>query len=131
MTKYSENRIWPFHMHGAADNAAEMLIAGHEFPYLRSFYVRLSANPDAISIADAERYVADYTQPGAMRAGKMPVLGLGGTASFFLPIAEKMLSEVAENGTVHAVEDSGHWMAEEQPEDLLQRLREWFQETGG
>ncbi|MEU2625125.1 alpha/beta hydrolase [Streptomyces sp. NPDC007157] len=60
----------------------------------------------------------------------MPVLGLGGTASFFLPIAEKMLSEVAEHVTVRAVEDSGHWMAEEQPERLLQRLREWFHETG-
>ncbi|MFH9090321.1 alpha/beta fold hydrolase [Streptomyces sp. NPDC017673] len=62
---------------------------------------------------------------------KLPVLGLGGTASFFLPIAEKMLSEAAENVTVRAVEDSGHWMAEEQPEQLLERLREWFQETGG
>ncbi|WP_225814629.1 alpha/beta fold hydrolase [Streptomyces spinosus] len=59
------------------------------------------------------------------------VLGLGGTASFFLPIAEQMLSEVAESVTVRAVEDSGHWMAEEQPEKLLERLREWFQETGG
>jgi hypothetical protein len=27
------------------------------------------ANPDAISMADVERYVADYTAPGAMRAG--------------------------------------------------------------
>ncbi|MEU7341363.1 alpha/beta hydrolase [Streptomyces sp. NPDC007074] len=154
-SKYSENRIWHFHLHGAADNAAELLIEGHEFPYLRSFYVRLSANPDAISIADTERYVAAYTQPGAMRAGielfrafekdaednrcvlaekgklTMPVLGLGGTASFFLPMAERMLSEVAENVTVRPVEESGHWMAEEQPGKLLERLRTWFEETGG
>lgn len=61
----------------------------------------------------------------------MPVLGLGGTASFFLPLAEKMISEVAENVTVRPIENSGHWIAEEQPETLLQRLREFTQATGG
>ncbi|WP_458316411.1 alpha/beta fold hydrolase [Mycolicibacterium brisbanense] len=60
-----------------------------------------------------------------------PVLGLGGTASFFLPIAESMLSEVAENVTVRSIEDSGHWIAEEQPEGFLLRLREFIAETGG
>lgn len=154
-TNFRENKLWHFHMHGAADNVAETLIAGSEFPYLRSFYVRLSANPDAISLADAQRYVADYTAPGAMRAGlelfrafekdavdnqrvlsekgklTMPVLGLGGTASFFLPIAEEMLAEVAENFTVRPIEESGHWIAEEQPETLLRRLREFIDATGG
>lgn len=154
-TKYSQNRLWHFHFHAAAGNEAETLIAGSAFPYLRNFYVKLSANPDAISLQDAERYVADYTAPGAMRAGlelyrafekdaednrrilsekgklKMPVLGLGGTASFFLPVAEGMISEVAENVTVRPIEDSGHWIAEEQPETLLRRLREFVLETGG
>ena len=154
-TRYSENKLWHFHLHGAADNVAEMLIAGSEFPYLRSFYQRLSANPDAISISDAQRYVADYTAPGAMRAGlelfrafeqdaidnqrilaengklAMPVLGLGGTASFFLPIAQDMLAEVADDVTVRPIEDSGHWIAEEQPETLLRRLREFIEATDG
>ncbi|TCR70998.1 alpha/beta hydrolase [Rhizobium sp. BK376] len=154
-TKFSQAKLWHFHLHGAAGNVAEMLICGNEFAYLRSFYLRLCANPDAISIADAERYVADYTAPGAMRAGlelfrafeqdaednrriltekgklKMPVLGLGGTASFFLPIAEQMLLEVAEKVTVRPIEDCGHWIAEEQPERLLQQLREFVSETGG
>ncbi|MCO5999846.1 alpha/beta fold hydrolase [Actinoallomurus rhizosphaericola] len=153
-TRFSEAKLWHFHFHGAPGNIAETLIAGSEFPYLRSFYVKLSANPDAISIADAERYVADYTAPGAMRAGlelfrafekdaddnrrilaekgklKMPVLGLGGTASFFLPVAEEMLSEVAESVSVRPIEDSGHWIAEEQPATLLQRLREFVQTAG-
>lgn len=154
-TRFSEARLWHFHFHGAAGNEAETLIAGSEFPYLRNFYVKLSANPDAISLSDVERYVADYTAPGAMRAGlelfrafekdaddnrrvlsengklKMPVLGLGGTASFFLPVAEAMLLEVAENVTVRPIEDSGHWIAEEQPEQFLQRLREFTQTTAG
>jgi pimeloyl-ACP methyl ester carboxylesterase len=154
-TDFSANKLWHFHMHGAADNVAETLIAGHEFPYLRSFYQRLSANPDAISLEDAQRYVADYTAPGAMRAGlelfrafeqdaadnrrvlaergklTMPVLGLGGTASFFIPIAEAMLTEVADDVTIRSIEDSGHWIAEEQPETLLLRLREFIEATGG
>jgi len=152
-TKFSEARLWHFHFHGAPDNAAETLIAGNEASYLRSFYVKLSANPDAISISDVERYIADYTAPGAMRAGlelyrafekdaddnrrvlaekgklKMPVLGLGGTASFFLPVAKEMLLEVAENVTVQPIEDSGHWIAEEQPDALLRRFREFTQAT--
>ncbi|MEV5755014.1 alpha/beta hydrolase [Actinoallomurus sp. NPDC052308] len=152
-TRFSEAKLWHFHFHGAPENVAETLIAGSEFPYLHSFYVKLSANPDAISMSDVERYVAAYTAPGAMRAGlelfrafekdaddnrhilsdkgklKMPVLGLGGTASFFLPVAEEMLSEVAESVTVRPIKDSGHWIAEEQPETLLKRLREFIQAT--
>ncbi|OBH75890.1 hypothetical protein A5681_09590 [Mycobacterium scrofulaceum] len=154
-TNYSANKLWHFHLHGAADNVAETLIAGSEFPYLRSFYQRLSANPDAISISDAQRYVADYTAPGAMRAGlelfrafeqdasdnrrilaeqgklTLPVLGLGGAASFFVPIAEAMLSEIADNVTVRPIEHSGHWIAEEQPETFLSCLREFIEATGG
>ncbi|GAB1822190.1 alpha/beta fold hydrolase [Herbidospora sp. RD11066] len=153
-TRYSENKLWHFHFHGAAGNEAETLIAGSAYPYLRNFYVKLSANPDAISLSDVERYVADYTAPGAMRAGlelfrafekdaddnrrmlsekgklKMPVLGIGGTASFFLPVADKMLSEVAENVTVRPIDDSGHWIAEEQPEMLLHCLREFIPKAG-
>jgi len=152
-TRYSEARLWHFHFHGAANNVAETLISGNEFPYLRRFYVDLSANPDAISVLDAERYVAEYTAPGAMRAGlelfrafekdavdnvrvltekgrlKMPVLGLGGTASFFLPVAQKMLEEVAVNVTVRPIENSGHWIAEEQPETLIRELRRFVAET--
>ncbi|WP_250475345.1 alpha/beta hydrolase [Caballeronia sp. GAFFF1] len=149
-TRYSTAKLWHFHFHGAPDNAAESLIAGHEHVYLRSFYSKLSANPDAIPLLEAQRYVADYMAPGAMRAGlelfrafekdaednirsiqqngklRMPVLGLGGTASFFLPVAQEMLSEVAEDVVVRPIEDSGHWIAEEQPELLLRRLREFM-----
>ncbi|TCR97852.1 hypothetical protein [Rhizobium sp. BK418] len=61
----------------------------------------------------------------------MPVFGLGGTASFFLPIAREMLLKVAEDVTVSSVENSGHWIAEEQRERLPARLREFFATTGG
>ncbi|MGW2036221.1 alpha/beta fold hydrolase [Streptomyces sp. NPDC001811] len=93
------------------------------------FEHRTSEEPNPITIVSHDL----GTLVGYAYASLWPdeVLGLGGTASFFLRIAEQMLSEVGENVTVRAVEDSGHWMAEEQPEKLLERLREWFQETGG
>jgi pimeloyl-ACP methyl ester carboxylesterase len=42
-----------------------------------------------------------------------------------------MLSEVAENVTVRPIENSGHWIAEEQPEILLRNLREFIRATDG
>ncbi len=36
-----------------------------------------------------------------------------------------MLSEVAEDVTVQPIEESGHWLAEEQPDKVLERLREF------
>ena len=45
----------------------------------------------------------------------MPVLALGGTKSFFLPIAKEMLAEVAKHVTVVGIPEAGHWIAEENP----------------
>ncbi|WP_432864850.1 hypothetical protein [Microbispora rosea] len=45
-------------------------------------------------------------------------------------MAEKMLSEVAEIVTVRPIEDSGHWIAEEQPDTLLRHLGEFIMRTG-
>ncbi|SEG87158.1 hypothetical protein SAMN05216223_11848 [Actinacidiphila yanglinensis] len=70
------------------------------------------------------------SSPG--RGGAVGPVGrrIGGTASFFLPVAEEMLAEVAENVTVRPIEHSGHWLSEEQPEQVLERLRE-FTGTAG
>ena len=52
----------------------------------------------------------------------MPVLALGGTASFILPIAKTMLAEVAKHLTVAFIPAAGHWIAEENPKALLHEL---------
>ncbi len=52
----------------------------------------------------------------------MPVLALGGTASFFLPIAKVMLAEVAKHVTVVGIPDAGHWVAEENPLAFVQEV---------
>jgi pimeloyl-ACP methyl ester carboxylesterase len=68
---------------------------------------------------DAEDNRAALKKKGRLT---MPVLALGGTASFYLPIAKAMLAEVAKDVTVVAIPESGHWIAEENPRALLEEL---------
>ena len=137
---------WHFYFHNADNNLAESLTAGRERLYLQHFYTRLAFNPDAISPADLDEYAGQFSAAGAMRAGfevyrafdgdaaanraglakrgrlKMPVLALGGTASFYLPIAEAMLKEVATDVTVVPIPECGHWIAEEKPRSLVSEV---------
>ena len=52
----------------------------------------------------------------------MPVLAVGGAESFFAPIAEAMLKEVAKDVTVKAIPRCGHWIAEEQPAAFVEAV---------
>ena len=68
---------------------------------------------------DAEDNKAALKKNGRLT---MPVLALGGTASFYLPIAKAMLAEVAKNVTVIGIPDCGHWIAEENPRALFEEI---------
>ncbi|MGI4756677.1 MAG: alpha/beta fold hydrolase [Janthinobacterium lividum] len=144
--KLNDATMWHFFFHNAQNNLAESLTAGRERMYLQHFYERLAFNQEAITSEDLDLYASHFSAAGAMRAGfelyrafdrdgednklglkkngrlSMPVLALGGTASFFLPIAKVMLAEVAKNVTVTAIPDAGHWIAEENPTALLAAL---------
>ncbi len=138
--------MWHFFFHNAENNLAELLTAGRERQYLQHFFERLGFDHGAIGGADLERYAVAYSSAGAMRAGfelyrafdrdgddnraalarsgklAMPVLGLGGASSFFVPIAEAMLGEVAKHVRVGTIPRCGHWIAEENPSALLGEL---------
>lgn len=138
--------MWHFFFHNAQNSLAESLTAGRERLYLQHFYERLAFDQDAITTADLDLYASHYSAAGAMRAGfevyrafdrdaednkaalkkhgrlKMPVLALGGTSSFYLPIAKVMLAEVAKHVTVVGIPDAGHWVAEENPKACVQEL---------
>ena len=144
--KLNDATMWHFFFHNAQNNLAESLTAGRERMYLQHFYERLAFNQEAITSEDLDLYASHFSAAGAMRAGfelyrafdrdgednklglkkngrlPMPVLALGGTASFFLPIAKIMLAEVAKHVTVTAIPDAGHWIAEENPTALLAAL---------
>ena len=59
----------------------------------------------------------------------MPVLGLGGDQSFG-PIIGEHLKHVAEDVTVVQVANSGHWVAEEQPQSVLEALVKFLPAPG-
>ena len=145
-TKLNNATMWHFFFHNAQNSLAESLTAGRERLYLQHFYERLAFNQGAITAADLDLYASHYSAAGAMRAGfevyrsfdrdaednraalkkngrlGMPVLALGGTASFFLPLAKAMLAEVAKKVTVIGIPDAGHWIAEENPKALVEEI---------
>ncbi|GES58307.1 soluble epoxide hydrolase [Aspergillus terreus] len=148
---YLANKRMPeqfhFMFHCAPDDLAPSLVAGREKMYLNHFFSRLSFNANAISTADCEYYALQYSQPGALRCafkvyrafeedakenleslrlkGKCmrPVLILSGSESRHAAEANDMVTEVY-GGDIHVVvvEDSGHYIAEENPAGFVQAV---------
>jgi pimeloyl-ACP methyl ester carboxylesterase len=140
-------RRWHHAFHQALD-LPEALVTGREEIYLGWFYRNYGAAP----LADEEitEYLRVYRLPGALRAGfsyyraiprdmadnaavmagfklPMPVLALGGDRSWGrrMEVVES-LRRLAVDVQGGMVENCGHWMPEEQPDDLLRRLLEFF-----
>jgi pimeloyl-ACP methyl ester carboxylesterase len=142
-----EDCCWWFSFHQTPD-IPEALTAGKEREYLSWFY-SFAYNPEAITEADIDRYVSDYSAPGGMRAGfeyyrafpineeqnkelanvklQMPVLALGGEYSFGTAVLTSMktLATDVRGGVVPL---SAHWIAEEQPDFLVEQLTTFFSE---
>lgn len=140
-----DSRVWHFHFHQARD-IPEALTSGREALYLERFWHDLAYDAGAIEMDIKAEYLASFTGPGGMRAGfelyrafntdadtnrkaladegclKIPVLAVSGEASAFAPIMEGMMKEVAERVSFRSIARSGHWIAEENPEDLVQVL---------
>ncbi len=125
----------------------ELLIAGKEREYLKWFFNNFAANPDFLTEDELERYVRAYSADGALHAAfehyrampkaaeqnrrnfkeklKMPVLALGGEKSMGdLPLNSLRL--VAEDVRGGVISGSGHWVASERLDDLVQQLLTFF-----
>jgi pimeloyl-ACP methyl ester carboxylesterase len=136
---YNHPDFWHFRFHGPTPEA---LVRGRERIYFEYLWNELAANKwKSIAEADREAYADAYSGPGRMRAGwayfvsfpqtaknfaklaetklAMPVLSIGGDKSLgdFLGRQMKL---VASNVTT--VEDSGHWLLEEQPDQTTRAL---------
>ncbi|PSN70381.1 soluble epoxide hydrolase [Corynespora cassiicola Philippines] len=134
--------VFHFVFHQVRD-LPEALVAGKEREYLKHFFDKLVYNSAAIGVEDLERYVLAYEQPGAMRAGfevyrafeqdaeenrrwledngkvKVPVMGMVGKQFLLARHMEGMMAEVHDSTDVLVVEESGHYIAEEDPEAFL------------
>lgn len=131
------------------------LVAGRERIYLSHFFQKLAYNTAAIKSEDVDHYVRCYEQPGAMRCafevyrafeqdakeckewiasyGKLslPALCLSGAKSRHIDDAEEMFAEVHQEGTyeVIAIRDSGHYLAEENPEMFVVESLHFIERT--
>jgi pimeloyl-ACP methyl ester carboxylesterase len=143
---------WWFFFHQTPD-VPEALVEGKEMEYLSWFYQNLAHNPSAITQEDMNEYVSRYSAPGGMRAGfeyyrafpedaiqnqnysqtnlTMPVLALGagyipafGGISNPLPVLG--MQQLAENVQGIIVPNSGHYIAEEQPQFVINQLSSFF-----
>ena len=134
----SNPKTWHFNFHGPDE---ERLVAGRERIFLDRFYNELSANPAGIDEATRVHYAKLYAQPHAMHdaleqfvnfpqdgidnqaflaRGKltMPVLAIGGDHSYGEHMATE-LNFVASNVSSGVITDSGHWVMEEQPAQVV------------
>ncbi|MFM0504811.1 alpha/beta hydrolase [Paraburkholderia caffeinilytica] len=136
---------WHFAFH-AIPHLPEALVTGRELTYLKWFYNN-AFQKDAITDADVQQYAAAYARPASLQAGfeyyrafaqdavdnaandrsvAMPVLALGGDHSPWRSYLHEQLQGRAVLLEGDVVPDCGHFIAEEQPEWLVRRLRKFF-----
>ena len=142
--------LWHISFHGVRD-LPEALIAGRERTYLTWFY-RSGYDPGAITEEEIDEYVRCYSAPGGLRAGfeyyraiwqdvehnkenakrklEMPVLALSGERGFGAATKGSM-EQLATDVRGGVIERCGHWIAEEQPQVLVQELLKFFGEEPG
>jgi len=145
-------RRWHHAFHMTAE-LPEALVQGREREYLGWFYREFCWQRGAISEADMDEYVRCYARPGAMSAGfeyyralprdkadnqrlldsgvrlKMPVLALGGARAEARGRGEEPLESlraVASNVRGGAIPECGHFIPEEQPALLAERLLDFW-----
>ena len=141
-----KEHFWHTQFHGVQD-LPERLVSGSERLYLSWFYQEGAYDPSAIDDDARDEYVRCYSAPGGLRGGfeyyrayetdaehnaehaatplEMPVLALGGAVSFrSLPIHD--MEAVATDVEGEVVERAGHWIPEERPDYLVQRLTTFF-----
>jgi len=125
----------------------EILLAGHMREYMLSHFALFAADPDAVSKESIDHYVDMYSQAGALKGVlswyrsfwthaeqvrehrkqplEMPVLAYGGDFSYGEETRQcmEMLASSVAGGVIP---ECGHWIAEEQPAFVTERLLEFL-----
>lgn len=138
--------LWHFDFQSHNPDIAVALVQGKERIYLKHFYDRLTQNQAAFTPEVVDFYVMQFSQPDALRCAfltyrafeidaehnrkwrqekskvKVKNMVLSGKESFHAPHAESMAKEFYENVNVGLVSDSGHYLAEENPESFVREV---------
>jgi len=138
---YNNPGIWHFRFNGPTPEA---LVEGRERTYFEHFWNDFAADKTrSIPEADRQAYAAAYARPGRMRAGwayfvsfqkaakdfavfartklPMPVLSLGG-AQGNGDVLGRQAKLAASDVSVVVLENAGHWLMEEQPQQTIAAL---------
>ena len=142
-------RMYHLPLFDAPNSLAESLISGREQMFVDHFMRQQTYHPDGPEREALDEYARCLAAPGALRGGigyfrahrtdaehnrenakaklKMPVMTMGGTASFGAHLKGQIEPLVE---TLHAVmlEDCGHYLAEEQPARVAEELLHFFTE---
>jgi pimeloyl-ACP methyl ester carboxylesterase len=141
-------KVWHFNFRGAD---VERLVAGRERILLDRFYNELSATPASIDEQTRDHYAALYALPGAIHdafsgqfaafaqdaidnqelvaKGKLtfPVLAIGGDHSYGARLATE-IGFAASNVRGAVINNSGHWIMEEQPQQAVAVIVSFLEE---
>lgn len=138
--------LWHFDFQSHNPEFSVALVQGRERMYLKHFYDRLTQNSAVFTPEVLDFYTMQYQVPDALRCaflsyraftedgkhnrewlkqnGKVKVRAmiLSGDCSFIASEAEGMAKEMYENIKVGTVKDSGHYLAEENPESFVKEV---------
>jgi pimeloyl-ACP methyl ester carboxylesterase len=140
-TAYNDPGIWHFRFNGPTPEA---LVRGRERVYFEHFWNDFAADKKhSLSKADRAAYATAYARPGRMRAGwayfvsfgqaakdfaqlsqiklSMPALAIGGGGAFGEMLGQQ-LKVVASDAKVVVLENTGHWVLEENPKGTTDAL---------
>lgn len=143
---------WHYDFHNQV-GLAETLVDGQQEDYFTYFIGKNAANPDAVSADDIAIYAKAYGSRDSLQAGfelyrafdedaaffnakteelNIPMLVVG--AEFSTAAALPMMAQsFADRGVTDVrtlvIEDSGHWLAEEQPAATLEAIRTFADEV--
>ena len=146
---FEKNRVMQSQFHfsfNAVPSLPETLVAGKERAYVKHFFDNKSYNAAAVSDEHVDVYARAFEQPGAARCGfglyrafetdkeenlerrrrhgkcKVPALALSGDRSQHRLEAREMVEEMYETVDVAEIEDSAHYVAEENPKDFVEKV---------
>lgn len=140
-TTYHDPFLWHFFFNGPTPEA---LVKGRERIYFEHFWNDFAADPrHSLSEVDRKIYTAQYARDGRMRAGwtyfqnfpltakdfatlgktklTMPVMVISGEKAGGNVLGEQV-KLVASNVTPIVLKNTGHWVIDERPTEVLQAL---------
>ena len=142
-------RMYHLPLFEAPNGLAEALVAGREQMFVEHFMRQQSYHPGRLDPDALDEYARCLAAPGALRGGigyfrahwidaehnrenaktklKMPVMTIGGTASFGANL-QGQIEPLAEKLHAVMIEECGHYLSEEQPARVADELLHFFAE---